>query len=125
MNSERKLFASPSTRYVRPEHQNACDPCAPKTQVVCETTRCVEKEVNHQDVGCGNWWYLFWWFVIIAVIVWLILVLTCPEWIQQCDCDGNPNGEIDQGKAVLYAVIIAIIISVLIWLFTGAGAGFC
>lgn len=124
MMSERKLFSSPTNvQYERNHVGNACDPCAPKKKVVCETTRCVEQDM-HQHSGYGNWWYLFWWFVIIAVIVWLILILTNPEIVQQCDDHGNPNGEVDQGKAILYAIVIAIIISIIVWLFTGYGYGY-
>jgi hypothetical protein len=47
-----------------------------------------------------------------------------PEFVQQHDDDCNPCGEIDQGKAILSAIIIALIICVLIWLFTGAGYGY-
>src|SRR5680860_23819 len=103
MNQGRKLF-SPHNRY-----EKSCNPCEPPKKVVCETTRCVEQEVQHES-GCGNWWYLFWWFIIIAIVIWLILILTVPEFVQQVDEDGNPTGEVDQGKAILSAIIIAIII---------------
>ena len=116
MSSGRKLF-SPHHRY-----EKSCNPCEPPKKVVCETTRCVEQEVCNESGG--NWWYLFWWWLVIAVVVWLILVLTVPEFVQQCDEDGNPNGEVDQGKAILAAIIIALIVCVLIWLFTGAGYGY-
>lgn len=64
------------------------------------------------------------WFIIIAIIVWLIIVGSCPEFVQRKDDCGKPTGEVDQGLAVLWAVIISIILCIIIWiiiwLFRGA-----
>ena len=68
--------------------------------------------------GRGGHWFLnlVIWFIIIAVIVWFILVSTKPTWVQKRDDDGVTTGEVDQGRALLWAVIIALIIVVVIWL---------
>ena len=67
--------------------------------------------------GLGGGWFLnlVIWFIIIAVIVWFILVSTKPTWVQKT-VNGVSTGEVDQGKALLWAVIISLIITVIIWL---------
>ena len=71
--------------------------------------------------GGGNPAWAVVWFIIIAIIIWLILAGSRPEFVQRKDDTGCPTGEVDQGLAVLWAVIIAIVIciilGIIVWLF--------
>lgn len=81
---------------------------------------------SHHDKG--GYYYggsLTWllWFIVIVIVIWLILFAIKPTWVQKCDEHGNPTGEVDAGKALLWAIVITIIICVLIWIFFVAGCG--
>lgn len=60
------------------------------------------------------------WFIVIAIIVWVILVATRPTWVQKYTPEGQPTGIIDQGKAITWAVVIALIIVIIIWIIRAA-----
>ena len=82
-------------------------------------TDCEKKEVSHEEHGYGYGGYFAWailWFIILAVIIWLILVASKPTWVQRTDQNGKPTGEVDNGKAVLWAIVIAFIICIIIWI---------
>lgn len=79
------------------------DPCAPKKHVYSN--------------GCGNWVGYLFWFVIIAIIVWFLLFSLKPDFVQKKDENGNPTGEVDHGRVLLSAIIIALIICFIIWIF--------
>jgi hypothetical protein len=55
------------------------------------------------------------WFIIIAVIAWFILYSLRPTWVQQ-ETNGSPNGQVDAGKVLLWAIVIALIVVLLVWL---------
>lgn len=72
--------------------------------------------------GWGNGWAgLFVWFVIIAVIIWFILYSTKPEFVRKKAPDGTVTDEVDNGKALIWSIVIAIVIVVLIKLFMYSG----
>ncbi len=50
------------------------------------------------------------WFLIIAVVAWLVLYSVKPDFVKK------PDGELDTGKVLLWAVIIGLIGIFLIWL---------
>nr|QBK90385.1 MAG: membrane protein [Pithovirus LCPAC103] len=140
----RPLSSLHKSEYCAPkvEKEKCCDPepCAPKVEA---HTHC-DKDMSCDDdcdkkhhhghgkddsggkaegryngsYGRGGHWFLnlVIWFIIIAVIVWFILVSTKPTWVQKTDENGITTGEVDQGRALLWAVIIALIIVVVIWL---------
>ncbi|SPN79354.1 Transmembrane domain-containing protein [Brazilian cedratvirus IHUMI] len=60
------------------------------------------------------------WFIIIAIIVWVILIATKPTWVQKYNELGQPTGEVDQARAITWAVIIAIILVIIIWIIRAA-----
>ena len=58
------------------------------------------------------------WFVIIAIVAWFIMYFTkWPTFIQKVNAQGQPTGVADAGRALLAAVILALIIVLIIWLF--------
>jgi len=56
------------------------------------------------------------WFIGIAVIVYIILAITKPTWVQQKDLAGLPNGTLNQGTTIIISIVVAIIIVGLIYL---------
>lgn len=81
----------------------------------------MDRENNNKGYGGGVIWLL--WFIVIVIVIWLILFATKPTWVQKTCEDGKPTGEVDSGKALLWAIVITIIICVLVWIFTTAGRG--
>src|SRR4030067_2166684 len=69
---------------------------------------------NSHQGGYLAWGFLV--FVVLVLIIWLILVAVNPTWIQKTDSSGNSCGEVDHWKALLWAVVIAFIIIVIMWL---------
>lgn len=61
-------------------------------------------------------------FIIIAIIVWIILIATKPTWVQKYNELGQPTGEVDQGKAITWAIVIAIVLVIIIWIIRAATA---
>nr|QBK89563.1 MAG: membrane protein [Pithovirus LCPAC001] len=80
-----------------------------------------DQDHHHRGYGGGVIWLL--WFIVIVIVIWLILFATKPTWVQKTDEHGKPTGEVDSGKALLWAIVITIIICVLVWIFTSLGNG--
>lgn len=57
------------------------------------------------------------WFVILGLVFWGLLYWLNPTVVQTVAADGTPTGSADVVKALLGGVIIALIITLLIWLF--------
>ena len=71
---------------------------------------------HRHEYGNGWWFYLF-WFLIVGIIVWFLLFALKPDFVLKTDEDDHETGEIDQGKVLLWAVIIALIVVFLVWIF--------
>lgn len=71
---------------------------------------------EHHHDHTGYWFYLF-WFLVIGIIVWFLLFSLKPDFVQETDHHDNATGELDQGKVLLWAVIISLIAVFLIWIF--------
>jgi hypothetical protein len=88
-----------------------CDPCDP-----CDMEM---KHHDHHEHGYGyssiGWAVL--WFIIIAVIVWLIVYSLRPTWAL------NEDGELDTGKVLLAAIVIALIIVIVLYIIYAACRG--
>ncbi len=72
------------------------------------------------------------WFIIIWIFIVLILWATKPKFIRRKDKghgknddhgDHHDKHQVDLGKAVLWAFIIALIIILIFWVFLYAGTG--
>jgi hypothetical protein len=61
--------------------------------------------------------HLLIWFIVLALIFWALLYWLNPAAVQRVGLDGNPTGTVDVTKALLGAVIIALIIVLVMWLF--------
>jgi len=75
---------------------------------------------KNNKAGCGHqkdWWFFLFWFLIIGIIVWFLLFALKPDFVQEEDEHENPTGEVDQGKVLLWAVIISLIAVFLAWIF--------
>lgn len=73
---------------------------------------------HHDHCATGNnWWFYLFWFLVIGIVVWFLLFALKPDFVQKERHDGSPNGEVDQGKVLLWAVVIALIAIFLIWIF--------
>lgn len=88
----------------------------PKTQDCCPTTNVVNSG------GGSKFAYFILWWIILVVIIWFIIYSLQPSWIMKDnddrDCDGGSckkKCEVDQGKAILVSVIIALIIMLLFY----------
>src|SRR4029077_17240023 len=79
--------------------------------------------VGHKGgYGIGGAGALIIWFIVIFVIAWLILYAIKPRWLLR-DHDGNntstngwDNCQVDTGRIVVAAILIALIIVILIFL---------
>ncbi len=82
---------------------------------------CMEESMVHEHYdNCGvgnNWWFYLFWFLVIGIIVWFLLFALKPDFVQKEDDDSNVTGEVDQGKVLLWAVIISLIAIFLVWIF--------
>jgi len=88
-----------------------------KVEEACPPDEKEEEHHYHHRRGNGGWAWGVIVFVILVIIIWVILYLWCPEFVQKTCKDYKTNGEFDGGKALLWAVIIAIIICILIAVF--------
>lgn len=85
--------------------------CCPKKEECCATS----------SSGTGKFAYFILWWIILVVIIWFIIYSLQPSWIMKDDdkdCDGGSckkKCEVDQGKAILISVIIALIIMLLFY----------
>jgi hypothetical protein len=101
-----------------------CDPCNPcaKPDPCCNS-------------GTGKFAYFILWWLILVVIIWFIIYSLQPSWIMKNNCGEcgeeeesetddkkkhhhhkhNHKCQIDQGKAILISVIIALIIVIIFY----------
>ena len=113
-----------------PEYKKLDGACKKKT---FHEKECGDK-VDHVKVvkkDCNSWVSSYWFgfilgFILLAVIIALLLAAAKPTWIQNTDADGQPDGTVNAGKVVLWAVIVSLFVILIIWivlsLLWGAGA---
>jgi large-conductance mechanosensitive channel len=65
----------------------------------------------------GNFVTALVWFVIIAVIVWLLIAAIKPEWAVKKDNNGDPTDEVNHGRAMFAALLVALVVVVVVWAF--------
>ena len=116
----------PKKEYVCKEKEQEC-PTREKVVVYKEPEHYVER----CDTGggwCGSWCSFFIWFLVITVIVWLILYLGNFGFVQCKDEAGNCTGVANPGRSFIYALIIGLIISIILYVLCcccGGGSGGC
>lgn len=71
----------------------------------------------------SNYAYMIIVFVVVVIIIWAILVATCPDFIKKSDKHGHKTKECDNGRALIAAIVISIIICVVL-AFLARGAGY-
>ncbi len=86
--------------------------CCPKKEECCP---------SGSTGGSGRFAYFILWWIILVIIIWFIIYSLQPSWIMKNDdgdCDSGSckkKCEVDQGKAILVSVIIALIIMLLFY----------
>jgi len=78
----------------------------------------MHKHMKHADecVGYGWWFYLF-WFLVVGIIVWFLLFALKPDFVQKTNKYDEPTGEVDQGRVLGISIVVALIVTFLIWMF--------
>lgn len=77
----------------------------------------MEREHHHHCETGNGWWFYLFWFLVIGIIVWFLLFALKPDFVQCDNDDHSPDGKVDQGKVLLWAVVISLIAIFLIWIF--------
>ena len=78
---------------------------------------CARNDHHGHHARHNNWWFYLFWFLVIGVIAWFLLFALKPDFVQKKDKRDNVTGEVDQGKVLTWAVVLAVAAVVLIWLF--------
>ena len=63
-----------------------------------------------------NWGLYVVWFIVAVLIIWIILYLLRPAFLQTRNPDGTYTGNVDNAKAFGAAVVLALIIVLIVWL---------
>ncbi len=84
----------------------------------------------HEDCHGRGWWFYLFWFLVVGIITWFLLFALRPDFVLKCDdkrsksrSECRRDDEVDQGKVLLWAVVIALIAVFLLWLFQWGVAG--
>ena len=74
--------------------------------------------VNDHNLNRNKLLHLLLWLVIIAIIAYILLILTRPAFIRKATAtfDGVTTTEVDQTKAIITSIIIAVIIVLILYL---------
>jgi len=75
-----------------------------------------ENKDKHEIMKKTSFVYYLIFFIILAIILYLIFFFFKFPFVQNRDLTGTPTGEINQGKAVGFAVVISLIVTVLAYL---------
>jgi len=98
--------------YARPT--GSCGPCEKPKPVVCEDPckpKCVDacgNPVVASPWGAWSWASLILWFIVFTILFWLGLYALRPVGLQ------NADGTVNVGKALLAAVILAIVLTLIV-----------
>ena len=71
----------------------------------------LHKSEHYYSGGKFAWGLLC--FIVLVIIIWLILVATKPQWILR-DCDKKHGRDVDYGRSILCALVIAIIFAIVV-----------
>jgi ABC-type Fe3+ transport system permease subunit len=86
----------------------------------------VEEHMHEESWGGGWAVWAFVWFIIIVAIVFFLIVAFGGEWLEGSSSDESGHGRgkgcnNNWGRALLWAVVVALIVLVLIWLLSCLG----
>lgn len=68
------------------------------------------------SVSENSWGVYLVWFIVATLIIWIILYLLRPAFLQTRNPDGSYTGQVDTGKALGAAVVFGLLIVLLVWL---------
>lgn len=110
-------------KYVNGWECKPVDPCVDPCSDPCKpidpcADPCADPCKRNGWGNAGTWGQFIIWFIIITVIIWFILYSVKPDFIRRTTPDGTVTEEIDNGRALVWAIVIALIIVILIGLFT-------
>lgn len=123
-----------SLRHLSPEHRGAS--CSMKEshskEVSCGEDVHHKKHNDHRDGRDGGYggswggmgWGLLVWFFILFLLAWFVLWAVRPESAQKKDSKGYATGEVDGGKilvgALLIALIVIFVVAIVFWAVAGS-----
>lgn len=88
----------------------------------------MEEHVYEESWGGGWAVWAFVWFIIIVAIVFFLIVAFGGEWLEGSSSDESGHGHgrgkgcnNNWGRALLWAVVVALVILILIWLLSCLG----
>jgi hypothetical protein len=82
-------------------------PCEKKCEPVCEP--------RGYSVFNWGWCNLLLWFVVIAIIAFIIIWAVKPSWALNKDANGECTEELNGGKVLIAALLIALVIVLIIY----------
>ena len=109
---------SPMTDF-DPEYSKLKGTCQKKTFIEAD---CEKKVVCAKPVkACSRWTGTAWFgfilgFILLAVIIGLLLAAAKPSWVQNTNAEGQPDGSVNAGKVVLWAVVVSLFITLIVWI---------
>jgi flagellar biosynthesis protein FlhB len=79
------------------------------------------KEVSKKMFSWGKKDFLHYliYFIVVAIIVYLIFYFLKFDFVQSRDSTGALTGNLDQSKAIIWSIVIALIFVLLVYLLTG------
>lgn len=73
--------------------------------------------INTEPRRTGNLTNLILWYIFIFIVAYALLYAFKPSWVQRTDAiTGRANGERDQGKLIIWSLVISLVITILIYL---------
>lgn len=67
--------------------------------------------------GPGCWGGILAVFVVVLIVAFFLLYALNPTYVQNVNADGTPSGTVNVGKAVIAAIIFAVIAALIFWAF--------
>ena len=75
---------------------------------------------SHRDHDESSFYYQFWmvlfWFAVFLILTWYLLYVFKPDFVQKKDANDNVTGELDAARLFWISVLIALVITVIMWL---------
>src|SRR5207249_4225100 len=83
---------------------------------VAKSEPAVYEETGMEKKKMGHGVKLVICFIIVFIVIWFILYMAHPTFVQNL-ADKVPDGTIDNFKCILYSIIVAAIVTFIVWLF--------